>query len=65
MSVPKKKRTSSSVGQRRSHHALKKVTLNKCTKCGRAVKPHTACGFCGTYKGREAVKVKIKEKKKS
>lgn len=64
MSVPKKRRTRSSVGRRRSHHALKSVTLAKCPKCGKAVKPHTACSFCGTYKGREAVKVKTKTDKK-
>jgi len=63
MSVPKKKRTSSSVGRRRSHHALSKLTLNKCSQCGKTVKPHTACDFCGTYKGREVVKIKDKTKK--
>ena len=64
MSVPKKRQTSSATGQRRSHHALKKITLNKCSKCGKAVKPHTACSFCGSYKGREAVKIKSKKEKK-
>jgi len=63
MSVPKKKRTKSSVGQRRSHHALKSVTLSVCPKCGKAVKPHTACEFCGNYKGREAIKIKEAKKK--
>lgn len=63
MSVPKKRRTKSSVGQRRSHHALKKITLNKCPKCGKSVKPHQACGFCGFYKGKEAVKIASKTKK--
>ena len=64
MSVPKKKRTKGSVGKRRSHHALKKVVLNKCPKCGQAVKPHTACSFCGSYKGREVLKIKTKKEKK-
>ena len=63
MSVPKKKRTKGSAGKRRSHHGLKSVMLAKCSKCGKAVKPHTACSFCGTYKGREVVKVKTKKKK--
>jgi len=35
----------------------------KCAKCGKAVMPHMACGFCGTYKGREVIKVKSKVKK--
>lgn len=64
MSVPKKRRTKSSVGKRRSHHALKKTTLNKCSQCGKAVKPHKACAFCGTYKGKQVIKVKTKTKDK-
>ncbi|MBU4331794.1 50S ribosomal protein L32 [Patescibacteria group bacterium] len=63
MSVPKKRRTKSSVGQRRSHHALKPKTLNKCPKCGKALLPHRACGFCGFYNGREVLKIKSKIKK--
>jgi large subunit ribosomal protein L32 len=63
MSVPKKRRTKSSVGRRRSHHSLSKLTLNKCSKCGKAVKPHTACSFCGAYKGRVVRKTKDKKKK--
>ena len=64
MSVPKKRRTSSSVGRRRSHHALKSNSLNICSKCGKAVLPHHVCSFCGTYKGVEIIKVKTKTKKK-
>ena len=63
MSVPKKRRTKSSVGNRRSHHALKNITLTKCSKCGRSVKPHTACEFCGAYKGKEVIKIKETAKK--
>lgn len=63
MSVPKKRRTKSSVGKRNSHSALKKVKLNKCSKCGEAVQPHRACSTCGSYKGREAIKIKTKAKK--
>lgn len=63
MSVPKKKRTKSSVGQRRSHFALKAKTLNKCPKCHKAIKPHSACDFCGTYKGRVVLNVKNKTAK--
>ncbi len=64
MSVPKKRRTSSSVGRRRSHHALKTVTLSKCPECGKAVEPHKACAFCGTYKKKEVFKIKEKQTKK-
>jgi len=63
MSVPKKRRTKSSVGQRRSHHSLKSQKLAKCPKCGKAIQAHRACSFCGFYKGKEAIKIKIKTKK--
>lgn len=59
----KKKRTSSSQGQRRSHHALKAKTVNTCPKCKKPVAPHTACAFCGTYK-KLTVKTKTKKAKK-
>ncbi len=64
MSVPKKRRTSSSVGQRRSHHALKKAILTKCPKCDKTVAMHQACAFCGTYKQKEVIKIKEKVAKK-
>lgn len=58
MSVPKKRGTKSSVGKRRSHHALKKLVLTECPQCKKAVVPHQACDFCGTYKGKEVIKIK-------
>lgn len=61
MSVPKKRKTRSSVGQSRSHDALKPKTLNSCSKCGQAILPHTACSFCGNYKGKTVLKVKGKK----
>ena len=63
MSVPPKRRPASSVRARASHFALKKVKLNVCSKCGAAVQPHRACPTCGAYKGKEAVKIKLKSKK--
>lgn len=59
----KKRRTKSSAGKRRSHDALKPKTLNKCTKCNKAVQPHRACAFCGTYRQIEVIKIKTKKKK--
>jgi len=65
MSVPKKRRTPSSKGNRRSHHALDKIKVNKCPKCGEPIQPHRACSACGAYKGREAIKIKSKATKTS
>lgn len=64
MANPKKKKTHSATHKSRSHLALKKVVLAKCPKCGQALKPYTACAVCGSYKGREVRKVKIKAQAK-
>ncbi len=56
--------TRSATGQRRSHHALKKVRFSKCPKCGAEVLPHTVCQNCGTYAGREVIDVLKKLAKK-
>jgi large subunit ribosomal protein L32 len=64
MANPKKKKTHSKTHTGRAHLALKKVTLTKCPKCGEMRKPHTACAFCGIYKGKEVVKPKTKAAKK-
>lgn len=52
MSVPKKRRTKSSVKRRGSHFALKGVTTMTCEKCGNKRLPHNACLKCGFYKGK-------------
>ncbi len=64
MANPKKRKTKSAVGKNRAHLALKPVALNTCSKCGKAKKPHTACEFCGAYKGKEVVKKTVKKPKK-
>jgi large subunit ribosomal protein L32 len=60
MANPKKRKTHAATHRGRAHLALKKIVLNKCPKCGQAVKPHTACSVCGTYKGKVVRKVKVK-----
>lgn len=58
MPVPAKRRPSNAKLMRRSHHALKKIVLAVCPKCEKAVMPHTACKFCGNYRGKQILKVK-------
>ncbi len=55
MPHPKHRSTSSKGGRRRSHDALKKVQLTKCTKCNASVPQHTACAECGNYAGRRVL----------
>ncbi len=64
MANPKKRRTHGASAKTRSHAALEKLVLNKCPKCGRALRPHRACPFCGYYRGREVVKIKSTKKNK-
>lgn len=59
MPHPKKRRTTSDKGKRRSHHALKTVAVAICKECGKAVKPHHACPACGSYDGKSTLKKKV------
>ena len=62
--VVRMRHTRSATGQRRSHHALKKVRFSKCPKCVTEVLSHTACQNCGTYRGHEVIDVLKKLAKK-
>ncbi|MFH1405000.1 MAG: 50S ribosomal protein L32 [Patescibacteria group bacterium] len=49
------RRTSTSKKTRAAHFAIKKTVLTSCQKCKEPVKPHHACGNCGSYKGEQVV----------
>lgn len=61
--VPMKHHTRSKVGRRRSHLALKSISINVCPECSNPVLPHKMCPNCGSYKGRTVLKTKLKVKK--
>ncbi|OGY43337.1 MAG: 50S ribosomal protein L32 [Candidatus Buchananbacteria bacterium RIFCSPHIGHO2_02_FULL_38_8] len=63
MTVPPKRRPASAGKRRRSHQALAKIKTIKCPKCGKPTLPHRVCPFCGSYQGREIIKLKTKKKK--
>ena len=63
MSVAKKRKSKSRTKRGRSHQALIKPNLIKCSKCGRPTLPHRVCPFCGNYQGKEIIKLKTKKKK--
>ncbi|MFH1610485.1 MAG: 50S ribosomal protein L32 [Patescibacteria group bacterium] len=58
---PKKRHTKSRSRKRKSAISLKPTTLSACPKCKKPLKPHTACSFCGTYKEKKVLKIRIKK----
>lgn len=52
--VVRMRSTHAHTANRRSHHALKEQSLNKC-ECGATRVSHRACPSCGRYNGRVAV----------
>jgi len=63
MAEPKKRLTSTRSGNRRSHLALKKLSLSTCTKCKEVVYPHRVCKKCGYYNGKKVINLDKKAKK--
>ena len=62
MSVPKRRKTSSKTRKGRSHDALKKTQLAKCSNCGEPVRAHQACANCGHYKSRNVMRTQADKK---
>jgi len=44
--------------------ASSRLTLVACQRCKKPVPGHTACPYCGTYKGRDVIDVLSKLSKK-
>ena len=64
MSEPKKKRSQSRQGKRRSHQALVNPALILCPNCKSPKLSHRVCPTCGMYDGRQTVVVTTESKKK-
>lgn len=60
--LPKRKTSHARAGKRRSHLALKPPVVNKCPQCHSPKLPHHVCPTCGTYNGREVVKMEGQKK---
>jgi large subunit ribosomal protein L32 len=65
MPVPKKRHSNIRQGKRRfSNYRLKATNISKCPQCGAPSLPHLACSNCGTYKGKQVIKLKEKKGEK-
>ncbi len=53
MSVPKKRRSLSKRGHRRSHDGLTRKFSIICPNCGESVLRHRVCTSCGQYRGKQ------------
>ena len=60
MALPNQKRAKSRKRVKQYRLRLTKKTLGKCSKCGKAVRPHHICSFCGYYKNQEIIAPKVK-----
>ena len=63
--LPKRKYVKSRQGKRRSHLALTAPKLITCPQCNSPKLPHHVCQICGTYAGREVIKIKSAKQKPS
>ncbi|MFZ5364399.1 MAG: 50S ribosomal protein L32 [Patescibacteria group bacterium] len=64
MALPGHRRTSSHKRRRAAHFGLKKTNLSVCPKCKKSVMSHHVCKSCGTYAGKEVIKMRAPKKKK-
>ncbi len=63
MALPTQKRSKSRQKRRQYQYRLKKIYLSICPKCKKPKLPHQVCPFCGTYMGKEIIKVEDKKRK--
>ncbi|MDP3804767.1 MAG: 50S ribosomal protein L32 [Candidatus Omnitrophota bacterium] len=65
MPLPKRKHSRARRDKRRSANSkMYAVNLSICTQCKKPKLPHRVCPFCGYYKGKPVVVIKVKEKTK-
>ncbi|HNV87190.1 MAG TPA: 50S ribosomal protein L32 [Candidatus Omnitrophota bacterium] len=63
MAHPKRKHSNMRTRLRRSHDALKTASFSRCSQCGAEILPHRICPYCGYYRGKPAVTIRVKSKK--
>lgn len=64
MPLPKRRHSAMRGRKRRTHWKLASVSLSVCPQCKEPKLAHKICSVCGYYGGKQAVEIKVKEKKK-
>ena len=63
MPNPKRQHSRQRQRKRRTHYKAVMPKLGPCPQCRKPIISHRVCPFCGHYKGRLVVEIKVKEKK--
>ncbi len=63
MALPKQRYAKARQGKRRSHLKLTPPALDTCPECHSPKLAHHVCPTCGSYNGRQVIKVKEPKKK--
>jgi large subunit ribosomal protein L32 len=61
MAVPKRRASLARKRKRRSHLRLAAPTIDTCPQCLEPKEPHRVCRSCGTYKGRDVLRIEEEE----
>ncbi|MDP8265878.1 MAG: 50S ribosomal protein L32 [Candidatus Aceula meridiana] len=64
MALPKRQHSKQRSRKRRTHWKTDVPGSKPCPNCKKEIISHRVCPFCGHYKGKQVVEVKVKEKKK-
>ncbi|MDO5568650.1 MAG: 50S ribosomal protein L32 [bacterium] len=62
MAVPFRRVSKTSKRTRRAHDALDVNNLVVCSNCGKKIRPHRVCKYCGFYKNEQKIEVKSSKK---
>ncbi|OON96903.1 MAG: 50S ribosomal protein L32 [Candidatus Epulonipiscioides saccharophilum] len=57
MAVPKRKTSKARRNSRKANWKLSPLNLASCKKCGELMMTHHVCKACGSYAGREVIKI--------
>jgi large subunit ribosomal protein L32 len=61
--LTKRKYAKSRQRERRGHMKIEKPAMNTCPQCHSAKLAHHVCPTCGTYNGKEEIKIETSRKK--